>query len=507
MPTFAARQIPNWLDVAARSHPDKLALSFAERRWTFADLRCSVTATAAVLSDARGESAGRIGILAANRPGVVFAVHAATRMSVPVVPLNWRQTEDEIRRQLRDAGITVLVVDEDRATTAKGACAEMPVTIVPIAELERLRPNGDSLGSPRIALEREAAVIYTSGTSGRAKGARITYGNVWFSAVASALYLGHHADDVWLAAMPLYHVGGLAILFRGVIGATPVVLHERFQPESALAAVDEGVTLLSVVPAMLQRLLDARGDAPWPPGLRRVLLGGSTAPPRLVDECVRKGIPVAPTYGLTESTSQVTTLLPDQTPHKRTSSGLPLPLAEVRIITGAGVAPPGEVGDIEIRGPTVFTGYIGDHSAESPGLADGWFRTGDAGYVDGDGYVYVVDRRDDLIISGGENVYPAEIERVLREHPSVLDAGVTGVPDESWGSRPVAAVVWRGDPNRARPDLLQHCRQQLPGYKIPDRLLFVAEVPRSPSGKLLRRALREMFAESLERTAAEISPD
>jgi o-succinylbenzoate---CoA ligase len=496
MSGYAAREIPNWLDVAARSHPDKLALAFGERRWTFVELRRSVAATAAALCDARGESAGRIGILAANRPGLVFAVHAATRMSVPVVPLNWRQTEGEIRRQLRDAGITVLVVDEDRETAAKSACAEMPVTIVPIAALERLPPSSELSESPRIALEREAAVIYTSGTSGRAKGARITYGNLWFSAVASALRLGHHADDVWLAAMPLFHVGGLAILYRGVIGATPVVLHERFQPESALAAVDEGVTLLSVVPAMLQRMLDARGDVPWPPNLRRVLLGGSAAPPRLVDECVRRGIPVAPTYGLTEATSQVATLLPIQTPYKRTSSGLPLPLTEVRIITETGVAHPGEVGDIEIRGPTVFAGYVGDHSAESPDPGDGWFRTGDSGYVDGDGYMYVVDRRDDLIISGGENVYPAEIERVLREHPSVLDAGVIGVPSESWGSRPVAAVVWLGDPDRARLGLLQHCRQHLPGYKIPDRFLLVSEVPRSASGKLLRRALREMLSDS-----------
>ena len=498
-------QIPNWLDAAARLHPDKLALSFGVQHWTYANLRRSVAATTAALCNARAESAGRIGILSTNRPGVVFAVHAATRMSVPFVPLNWRQTADETAWQLRDAGISVLVVDEDRATMAKAACATLPVTILPIAEIERLPPLvSGSDESPRIDLQREATVIYTSGTSGRPKGARITNGNLWFSSIASALHLGHHSEDVWLAAMPLFHVGGLAILFRGVIGAVPVVLHERFAPEEVLAAIDDGVTILSVVPAMLQRMLNVRGNAPWPLSLRCVLLGGSAASPRLIAECVRHGIPVAPTYGLTECTSQVTTLLPEQAPYKMLSSGVPLPLTEIRVVTETGVVPPGEAGEIEIRGPTVFAGYAGDQPTGSRDAADDWFRTGDAGYLDRDGYLYVVDRRDDLIISGGENVYPAEIERVLAEHPSVLDAGVIGVADDSWGSRPVAAVVWRGDAHRAPLDLHHHCLKHLSGYKIPDRFLLVSELPRSPSGKLLRRALREMIADSPERTTAEI---
>src|SRR5215203_968175 len=156
---------------------------------------------------------------------------------------------------------------------AKAACVTLPVTILPIAEIERLPPLvSGSDESPRIDLQRESTVIYTSGTSGRPKGARITNGNLWFSSIASALHLGHHPEDIWLAAVPLFHVGGLAILFRGVIGAIPVVLHERFEPERALAAIDDGVTLVSVVPAMLQRMLDARGGTPWTPSLRRVLL-------------------------------------------------------------------------------------------------------------------------------------------------------------------------------------------------------------------------------------------
>ncbi len=505
MTTSAGVQIPDWLDVAARSHPDKVALSFRGQHWTLADLRRSAAAAAAVLSNARAETTGRIGILSANRPGVVFAVHAAMAMSVPVVPVNWRQTAPEIAWQLRDAGITVLAVDEEQITSARTACATSPVTIVPIAELEHLPPlDGDPHDSRRIELEREAAVIYTSGTSGRPKGARLTNGNLWFSAVASALHLGHHPDDVWLAVMPLFHVGGLAILFRGVIGAIPVVLHERFDPAAVLAAIDDGVTLLSVVPTMLQRLLDARGDASWPSHLRCVLLGGSAAPPRLVEECVRRGIPVAPTYGLTEATSQVTTLLPDQAPSKPSSSGLALPLTELRITTPTGVGRPGEVGEIEIRGPTVFAGYLGDSITRSHAIADDWFRTGDAGHLDDDGYLYVIDRRDDLIVSGGENVYPAEIERVLREHPSVLDAGVIGIADETWGSRPVAAVVWSGAPDRADLDLLHYCQHHLPGYKIPDRFLRLSELPRSPSGKLLRRALREMIGESPERPKGDV---
>lgn len=497
-------QIPNWLDTAARSHPHKRALSFEGGDWTFADLRSSVAAAATELSDALAKNTGRIGVLSATRPGVLFTVHAATRLSVPVVPLNWRQTAPEIAWQLRDAGITVLAVDEERAEVARAASSELPIVIVPIADLERLPPPDSSPNEPpRIDLEQEAAVIYTSGTSGRPKGARITNGNIWFSAIASALHLGHYPNDVWLAAMPFFHIGGLVILFRGVIGAVPVVLHQRFEPEAMLAAFDGGATLVSVVPAMLQRLLDSRGDAPWPPHLRCVLLGGSAAPPRLIAECVRRGIPVAPTYGLTEATSQVTTLLPNQAARKPSSSGLPLPLTELRIVTPVGIGRPGEVGEIEVRGPTVFAGYLGN-GMETHIMGDGWFRTGDAGHLDRDGYLYVVDRRDDLIVSGGENVYPAEIERVLREHPSVLDAGVVGVPDESWGSRPVAAVVWSGAPDHAHLDLFHYCRLHLPKYKIPDRFVMLSELPRSPSGKLLRRALRDMMGESAERVEAEI---
>ena len=500
MTPISAFSLPDWIDVASRSQPDKLALSFAGNHWTFAELRRSVDAAAAVLTRASDANAGRIGILSANRPGFVFAVHAATRLAVSIVPLNWRQTADEIAWQLRDAGITQLIVDEERLAIAETACADQLVTIVPVEDVERAPANfGEMIDTPRIELGREAAILYTSGTSGRPKGALITYGNLWFSAVASALHLGHEPDDVWLAAMPLFHVGGLSIVFRGVIGATTVVLNERFDPARALVAIDEGATLVSVVPVMLQRMLDMRGDAAWPLHLRCILVGGSSAPSRLIEECLRLGIPVAATYGLTEATSQVTTMRPSQAAGRPSSSGLPLPLTEVRITASTGNVMSGEIGLIEVRGPTLFAGYLEDSTARSSVSSDGWFQTGDAGYLDREGYLYVVDRRDDLIVSGGENVYPGEIERVLSEHPLVVDAGVIGVADEAWGSRPVAAVVWRGDRDTANLNLLRHCEERLSSYKVPDRIVVVPELPRSASGKLLRRTLREQIANIPER--------
>ncbi len=488
-------ELPNWLDTASRNYPDKLALEFGAEQWSFSELRQQVIVAASTLASAMPERGGRIGILSANRPGFVAAVHAAVHLGIPFVPLNWRLSDTELSWQLQNANITLLIADEARQANAESAGTQQTITVIPIADLEQQPPEtpptpcaqGEGLGV-RVHLNAEAAVLYTSGTSGRPKGAILTYGNLWFSAIASALHLGHRADDVWLATMPLFHIGGLAMLFRGVIGGTPVVLHDRFDPDRAFRAIENGATLISLVPTMLERMLALPGDRPWPPHVRCILLGGSAAPPQLLETCRSLGIPVAPTYGLTEATSQVTTLHPHQVRQNESSSGRPLPSTELKIVTPEGDAREGEIGEIEIRGPTLFAGYLGDSQART---SDEWFATGDVGFLDNDGYLSVVDRRHDLIISGGENIYPAEIERVLRTHPLVADAAVVGVPDETWGARPVAAIVWTGDPAVAEAELRRHCATKISGYKLPDRFWLMAELPRSPSGKLLRRALAE----------------
>jgi O-succinylbenzoic acid--CoA ligase len=286
--------------------------------------------------------------------------------------------------------------------------------------------------------------------------------------------------------LPLFHVGGLSILLRSVMQGTGVVVHERFDPAAVNRAIDdEGVTIVSLVSVLVQRLLDHRGERPFPPHFRCALVGGGPVPPALLERCARLGVPVAQTYGLTEATSQVTTLPPVDAIRKLGSAGRALPGTEVRIGRG-------DEGEILVRGPTVMQGYLDDPAATTVALRDGWLHTGDVGRLDEEGYLYVLDRRDDLIVTGGENVYPAEVEAALVSHPSVLEAAVIGLLDPTWGQRVVGVVRLEA---KASPEELQaHCRGLLAGYKVP-REIHVVQAPlqRTASGKLQRSAIRQQL--------------
>jgi O-succinylbenzoic acid--CoA ligase len=319
----------------------------------------------------------------------------------------------------------------------------------------------------------------------------LTFGNHFWSATGSAFNLGVRGDDRWLAVLPLFHVGGLAILLRSVLYGTTAIVHESFDAAHANRAIDyEGVTIVSVVANMLQRMLDERGDRPYPASLRCMLLGGGPAPEPLLRRCEAIGVPVVQTYGLTEAASQVATLAPEDALPKLGSAGKPLFGTEVRIVDTTGPCAAGAAGEIVVRGPTVSPGYLNRREESTRALRNGWLHTGDIGYLDDDGYLYVLDRRDDLIVSGGENVYPAEIEAVLQTHPAVAEAGVWGVEHARWGQVPVAAVVLRDNLATAPELLIEYCKERLAAYKVPSRIEFTNELPRNAAGKLLRSELR-----------------
>lgn len=535
----------DWLAQRAARSPERVALIFGGRQWTFRELDVRVTELAQRLTAMGIGKNDRVAVLMRNSDLYVALVHALARTGAVLVPLNTRLTPEELKWQLERVQARVLFYDDAWAEVASqqeagsgkeeaGGRRQEAVSSRELAggwrkgagdggqgkgdgevaggrrqEAEgeregtevgkRLSVSGNqwavsgeqpSIASWDFRFDDAHSILFTSGTTGKPKGAVLTYGNHCWNAMGSALNLGLHEDDVWLACMPLFHIGGLAILLRGVIYGIPVVLHESFDAEAVNRALDEQrVTIVSLVSTMLQRLIDARGDAAFPSSLRCVLLGGGPAPRELLERCARLNVPVVQTYGLTEAASQVATLAPQDALRKLGSAGKPLMGLELKI-EGAKEEEGGKkVGEIVIRGPTVLREYADEPEATARALRDGWFHTGDLGYLDEEGFLYVVARREDLIVSGGENIYPAEIEGVLKAHPAIQDAAVVGVEDARWVQVPVAFVILRAGENVGVEKLKSYCAGRLARYKIPAEIVFVEEFPRNAAGKLLRRGL------------------
>ncbi len=490
-----AQSLPNWLAHRAAVLPDQPALLADGARWTFAALDRWASAMARSLL-VRGAAPGsRVALLLRNRPEFVALAHAAPRAGVTLVLLNTRLAAPELAWQIADSGARLLIYDADTAALAASVLDQhAAANAVSGVDIVSLRNSSESTTALRVMIDLSEiyTIIYTSGTTGLPKGALLTYGNYWWSAVGSALNLGSHTGDRWLAVLPLFHVGGLSILVRAAIYGITAVVHSSFDPVAVNRAIDEdGVTIVSVVSTMLQRMLDERGDRPYPAALRCVLLGGGPAPQLLLDACAKHGVPVVQTYGLTETASQVATLAPADALRKLGSAGQPLLPTELRIASAGS----GDIGEILVRGPTVMRGYINRPEETALALRDGWLYTGDLGYLDGEGYLYVVSRRHDLIISGGENIYPTEVESVLLAHPAVEEAAVVGVRDARWGHVPAAAVKLRDGMAASEAELIDFCRERLAGYKVPKLLRFAATLPRNAAGKLLRDAVQAALRE------------
>jgi O-succinylbenzoic acid--CoA ligase len=440
-------RLDNWLSQRAATCPDRPALIADGLELTYTELEREATATARRLA-ARGARRGAT-VAIDLEPGLEYVVllHALMKLGAVAHPINPRLTEPERRAELERAQPALTVNgNPDLGTTE----ADLP--LLGEHDLDALHCR-----------------ILTSGTSGGPRPVGLTYGNHLWSAVGSAFNLGVEPSDRWLCCLPLAHVGGLSIVMRSVIYGTTAVVHPGFDVDRIAAALEgDGVTLVSLVSTQLRRLLEAEVDL-LP--LRAVLVGGGPVPEDVIEEAIGRGATVVQTYGLTEAASQVTTLEPGEARRKLGSAGRPLLTTHLRI----------QEGEILVQGPTV-----------APGTADedGWLHTGDLGRIDDEGFLYVTGRLGDVIVSGGENVLPAEVEEVLLRHPGVADAAAVGRADAEWQEAVTAVVVLRNRASVSADELRAHCAAELAGYKVPKRVEFVAELPRTASGKLIRRELR-----------------
>ena len=420
-----------WVHSARSRQPDRVAVEGPERSLTYAELADAAIGAAAELQRLGADGHSRVALALPPGEDFVIALHGCQLAGAAAVPIDLRLSESERAARMARASIVIS---------------------------EPLRPGGPSMpnmfgGDPVVA------VMHTSGTTAAPKPIELTYGNFLASALGSAVALGLDLEERWLCPMPLTHVGGLSIPIRSAIYATTVVLHGRFDIEPVLnELMDQSrrITLVSLVPTMLSRLLDAGLERP--PTLRWALLGGGPIGVPLLERARRAGVPVAPTYGMTEACSQIATF------------GWPLPGVQLRTSGG----------EVIVRGPIVSAGALS---------ADGWLHTGDLGRFDRDAGLQIIGRQSDTIVSGGENVAPAEVEDVLLEHPAVAEAGVFGRVDEEWGEAVVATVVLRDGSSVAADDLRAFCAERLARFKVPKTIKFARRLPRTASGKLLRREL------------------
>lgn len=489
-----AECVPNWLKKRSELTPDRIALEFNDHSYSFLDLHSRANTWASALYKKGIKKGDTVGLLAGNHPDSIFILHALFYLGARVVLLNSRMTENELKFQLDDSDASFLISEQKFKDQVQFLKKNRLIAYLKEDFKESDWPEAPILDE--FDLEETATIMYTSGTTGKPKGVLQTFGNHWWSAIGSVLNLGLHEKDTWLCTVPIFHISGLSILMRSVIYGIRIVLHDSFNEKKVNDDImNKGITIISVVTAMLNRMLSELGSQEYPNAFRCMLLGGGPAPKSLLDDCKVKNIPVYQTYGMTETSSQIVTLSPEYSMDKLGSAGKPLFPSEIYIELDGKKAPANQAGEIVVKGPNVTKGYYNRTRETKKALQNGWFYTGDIGYLDEEGFLFVLDRRSDLIISGGENIYPAEIEGVLSRHPYVFEAGVTGFPDSKWGQVPYAFVVLTHENSVTEADMIEFCQMFLASYKTPKRVLFVPELPRNGSNKLLRRELRKLLEE------------
>ena len=488
----------DWLAARAAASPGKPALEWPpDKRLRFADLSERAGRWSAWLRTQGVRRGDRVALLLETSSESAALVFAVMRTGAVLVPLNTRLSVRELRYQLRHAEAKLLLSSvafesQVQRLQTEATCVFVGDPVVQ-ARLTLLTP----LREGRIRLDATFCLMFTSGTTGAPKAVRLSLGNFFYSANASAYRLSLSEHDLWLCTLPLYHVGGLSILLRSCLYGTGVRL-EPFDPaQTARTLATRRVSLVSLVPTMLYRLL----QEPLKPSatLRHILLGGAAASETLLAEAQERALPVATTYGLTEACSQVATAAAGVSFAKPGTVGKPLMFTELKVTTlsenGAEgePAPPETSGELWVRGPSVMQGYLNSPDANADVLRAGWLRTGDMGYLDEEGDLFVVQRRRDLIISGGENVYPAEVESVLAKHPQVTDVSVLGIEHPEWGQQVVAAVVISGEGEGLEASLDTYCRRHLAAYKCPRQYRAVKALPLTASGKVKKHELVGLF--------------
>ena len=495
--------VAGWLEATARRGPGRPAVTHDGCTWTFGDVLDRVLALAAGMRAGGVRPGDRVGFLGLNAPALLEVLFASASLGAVFVPLNFRLSGAELTVIINDAGVHTLFVDQAHAAVVNELLPKICCQRVVEADSADYRALMDHPPLPvreRVSADQPAVIMYTSGTTGRAKGVVLTHDNLWWNAVNGLLVLDILHEDRTLVVAPMFHIGGLNMTTLCTLQkGGHVVIHSRFDPGEVLSEIERSaITSMFAVPAMLLAMEQHPDfDRTDLSSLRMLVCGGAPVPEPLIHRYLDRGVQLLQGYGMTETAPIISLLSAEFALTKLGSAGKPPPFTEVSLVDERGerVIEPGQRGEICCRGPNVTAGYWAQPDATAAAFdSAGWLHTGDGGYLDVDGFLYVLDRVKDMVITGGENVYPAEVESVLYSHPAVAEVAVIGVPDGRWGERVTAVVVPVEGMTVTLEDIREFASPHLARYKLPLRLDVVPLLPRNAAGKVLKHQLREMAA-------------
>ena len=512
----------DFLSIANAICPERDCIVFEGKRWTYAQINERVNQLVNVLTKLGVEKGDRIGMLHVNCNQYIETYYASAKLGAIFVPLNFRAKADELAYMIGNAEVKVLFVGSRYLDIVNTILPQLPTVKEYISIEGGSRANYEDLIRSAssdemlcdIGDEDITILMYTSGTTGRPKGVPLRHN-------AFVVYVLENVDPASpdikernLLTVPLYHVAGIQAMLAAIYGGRTLVLMRQFEVKEWMATIQkEQATRAMIVPTMLKRVIDDPDFSKYNLSSLKVITYGAAPMPF---EVISKAIQVMPwarfinAFGQTETASTITTLGPEdhiiegteeerQKKLKRLTSsiGRPLPDVEVKIVDEEENSLPFlQVGEILVRGPRVMTGYWKDEQKTSQVMtSDGWLRTGDMGWMDEEGYIYLSGRADDMIIRGGENISPEEVEEVLYSHPKIEEAAVIGVPDPEWGQEPRAVVVLKKGEKVASEEIIEHCRSKLAGFKRPRSVVFIEALPRGAMGKVLRKKLREQYGQ------------
>lgn len=464
----------NWLLKQAATQPNQIAIDDGNERLSFAELKKQVEVLVGKIDHLNPGS--RVGLLATNTLMSYKLALAIICSGRTIVWLNWRLAGEELERQIKDSGLQLCLVENSLwrsgMTNPFKSYSAFLITNADPGEL-----------IPVFKSDWVASIMYTSGTTGKPKGVLQTFGNHFYSAVSSALNLGLSSADKWLCVAPIFHISGFSIIMRGLIYGMTVRLVEKFRAEEIERILaNETVTIMSVVPFMLKKLIQQQNktNTHYNSAFRCMLLGGGTIDREMLEICLQRSIPVVQCYGMTETCSQIVALRSADALLKLGSVGQPLFSTQLKL---------SKDGEILLKTPALTPGYLNLPDKLPSKMIDGWYRTGDIGHLDKEGYLYIDGRADEMLISGGENIFPQEVEQVYQRYPQVNEVAVVGQNDSVWGQVPVAFVV--SDRRLSTTKLMNYGYEHLARYKVPQHYIFVSELPKNASGKIRRFMLRE----------------